>query len=130
MASLRILVADDSPLVRYGLRILVERHDGWTVCGEAADGLEALEEAVSLKPDVILLDISMPKLDGLSALPLLRDKVPESEIIILTLHECLDMARIAAKAGARAYVAKSLLSTDLLPAIEAVHRDTQSQIKN
>jgi two-component system response regulator NreC len=120
MTSLRILIADDRPLVRCGLRILLERHDGWAVCGEAADGLEALERATSLKPDVILLDISMPKLDGLSAVPLLRDKVPDSEILILTLHERLDMARIAAKAGARAYVAKSLLSTDLVPAIEAL----------
>ena len=120
MSSLRILIADDKPLVRSGLRILLERHDGWAVCGEAADGLEALEKATNLKPDVILLDISMPKLDGLSALPLLRDKAPDSEVLILTLHERLDMARAAANAGARAYVAKSRLSTDLVPSIEAV----------
>ena len=120
MSSLRILIADDKPLVRSGLRILLERHDGWAVCGEAADGLEALEKATNLKPDVILLDISMPKLDGLNALPLLRDKVPDSEVLILTLHERLDMARAAAHAGARAYVTKSLVSTDLVPAIEAV----------
>ena len=120
MSSLRILIADDKPLVRSGLRILLERHDGWAVCGEAADGLEALEKATNLKPDVILLDISMPKLDGLSALPLLRDKAPDAEVLILTLHERLDMARAAANAGARAYVAKSRLSTDLVPSIEAV----------
>jgi DNA-binding NarL/FixJ family response regulator len=120
MAPLRILIADDQPLVRHGLRILMERHVGWTVCGEAADGLEALEMAVTLKPDVILLDVSMPKLDGLNALPMLRDQAPDSEIIILTLHECIDMARVAADSGASAYVAKSLLSTDLVPAIEAI----------
>ena len=120
MGALRILIADDNPLVRCGLRIIIERQEGWTVCGEAADGLEALEKAASLKPNVILLDISMPKLNGLSALPLLRKKVPDSEVIILTLFESLDIARTAASAGARAYVAKSLLLTDLVPAIEAL----------
>jgi DNA-binding NarL/FixJ family response regulator len=122
MGPLRILIADDNPLVRCGLRMLIERQEGWTVCGEAADGLEALEKATSLKPDVILLDISMPKLDGLNALPLLREQVPDSEIIILTLLECVDLARIAAEAGARAYVTKSLLMTDLVPTIEALQR--------
>jgi two-component system, NarL family, response regulator NreC len=120
MASLRILVADDKPLVRYGLRILVERHDDWIVCGEASDGLEAVEKAANLKPDVVLLDISMPKLDGLSAVPLIRKKIPDSDIVMLTLHESLEMARIAAKAGARAYVTKSSLSTELIPTIEAL----------
>jgi two-component system response regulator NreC len=126
MASLRILIADDNPLVRYGLRILLERQQDWTVCGEAADGLDTLEKAMKLKPNVILLDISMPKLDGLKALPLLRDKVPDSDIIILTLFESLDMARIAASAGARAYVAKSLLVSDLVPAIEALQHSGTS----
>src|SRR5579862_3661684 len=116
MTSLRILIADDKPLVRVGLRMLVELHDGWIVCGEAADGLEAVEKATNLKPDVILLDISMPKLDGLSALPTIRKQIPDSDIVILTLHESLDMARIAADAGARAYVTKSRLSTELVPA--------------
>ena len=120
MTSLRILIADDKPLVRCGLRILVERHDGWIVCGEAADGLETVEQARNLKPDVILLDISMPKLDGLSAMPLIRATIPESDIVILTLHESLEMARIAASAGARAYITKSRLSTELVPAIEAL----------
>jgi DNA-binding NarL/FixJ family response regulator len=122
MGPLRILIADDNPLVRCGLRMLIERQEGWSVCGEAADGLEALEKATSLKPDVILLDISMPKLDGLNALPMLREKVPDSEIIVLTLLECVDLARIAAEAGARAYVTKSLLMTDLVPTIEALQR--------
>jgi two-component system, NarL family, nitrate/nitrite response regulator NarL len=75
--------------------------------------------AGELKPDVILLDISMPKLDGLAALPLIREKSPNSQIIILTLHESLDTARIASKAGAAAYICKSL-SNELLPTIEAL----------
>lgn len=120
MAKLRILVADDNPMVRIGLRILIERHDGWTVCGEAGDGLEALEKAVTLNPDVILLDVAMPKLDGLNALPLLRQKAPDSEVVILTLYECVDMARIAADSGARAYVTKSMLWSELIPTIESL----------
>ena len=118
--SLRILISDDEPLVRTGLRMLLERHQDWTICGEAGDGIEGVEQAVVLKPDILLLDISMPKLDGLSAVPLIREKIPDSDIVILTLHESLEMARIAAKAGARAYVTKSSLSTELIPTIEAL----------
>ena len=73
-----------------------------------------MEQATNLKLDVILLDISMPKLDGLSAMPLIRATIPESDIVILTLHESLEMARIAASAGARAYITKSRLSTELV----------------
>ena len=126
MGPLRILIADDNPLVRCGLRIIIERQAGWTVCGEAANGLDALDQATRLKPDVILLDISMPKLDGLNALPLLREQVPDSDIVILTLLECIDIARIAANAGARAYVTKSLLMTDLVPTIEALQHSGTS----
>ena len=121
MIPLRILIADDQPLVRCGLRLLIGQHDGWTVCGEAADGVEAIEKATELKPDVILLDISMPKLDGLSAVPVIREKVPNSQILIVTLHESVEMARIAANVGAQAYIAKSVLSTELVPTVEALH---------
>ncbi|HTX14774.1 MAG TPA: response regulator transcription factor [Candidatus Baltobacteraceae bacterium] len=117
--SLRILIADDNPLVRYGVRVYVEGHGGWAVCGEAGDGLETIEKAVSLKPDLVLLDISMPNLDGIDAASALKEKVPGLGIIILTLHESLDLARVASRAGAWGYVTKSLISTDLLPTIEA-----------
>jgi DNA-binding NarL/FixJ family response regulator len=117
--SLRILIADDNPLVRSGVRILVEGHHGWTVCGEAGDGIEAIEQSVSLKPDLVLLDISMPNLDGLDAAPMIREKVPGLGIIILTLHQSLNFARIASSTGVWGYVTKSLVSTDLLPTIEA-----------
>jgi two-component system, NarL family, response regulator NreC len=116
---LRILIADDNPLVRSGVRILVEGHRGWTVCGEAGDGNEAIEQAASLKPDLVLLDISMPHLDGLDAAPVLHEKAPRVGIIILTLHQSIDLARVAASVGAWGYITKSLISTDLLPTIEA-----------
>lgn len=123
MVSWRILIADDKPLVRAGLRMLLERHQGWTVCGEAADGIEAVEQAAALKPDVILLDISMPKLDGLTAMPLIREKVPHAAIVILTLYESLNVARTVAHEGAAAYVTKSLLSSDLVPILENVQAE-------
>lgn len=120
MEPLRILIADDNPLVRCGLRMLIEQHEGWSVCGEATDGLEAVRKATDLKPNVILLDISMPNLDGLSALPIIRQKAPQSEILILTVHHSVDLARVAADRGARAYIIKSLLTTELVPHIEAL----------
>lgn len=120
MGIFRILIADDKALVRSGLRILLERHGGWVICGEAADGMEALEKAVDLKPDVILLDISMPKLDGLAAMPLLREKMPHTAIVVLTMHQSLEMARIAANAGAIAFITKSLLVNELVPTLEGV----------
>ena len=120
MAPLRILIVDDNSLVRSGIRILLETHENWAVCGEAANGVEAIAQAVALKPDVILLDISMPELDGIKALPLMRRRVPEAAIIILTLHESLNLARIAAHWGIGGYVTKSVLATDLVPLIESL----------
>lgn len=121
MASLRILIADDNPLVRLAIRLLLESHHDWIICGEAANGFEAVEQAAALKPDVILLDITMPELDGLTAVPLIRKRAPETQIIILTLHESLDMARTAALMGATVYITKSLITDALVPAIESLH---------
>lgn len=119
MAPLQILIVDDKPHVRSGIRMLLQKHQDWTICGEASDGIEAIRQAEKLKPDVILLDISMPKMDGLTALPLIREKSPQSQIIVLTLHESLDTARVASSVGARAYITKSLIN-ELLPALEAL----------
>jgi len=117
---LRILIADDQSEVRSALKMLLERHEGWTVCGEAADGTQAVKRAVDLKPDIVLLDISMPKLNGLIAAHLIREKNPDSKIIFLTLHDTIGMARIASKTGAASYVTKSLAATHLVPQIEAL----------
>ena len=120
MSSCRILVADDQPDVRSALKMLLERHSGWTVCGEATDGTQAVKRTVDLKPDIVLLDISMPKLNGLMAARLIREKAPSSKIIFLTLHESLGMARLASKMGAASFVTKSLVTTHLVPQIEAL----------
>ena len=116
----RILIADDSKPFRAFLKTLLERHEGWSVCGVAKNGDEAVKKAIELKPDLILLDIEMPKIDGLNACRLIREKVPTSEILILTVYQSLDLARVAAESGAWGYVSKSSISRDLIPSIEAV----------
>jgi two-component system, NarL family, response regulator NreC len=116
----RILIADDNKPSRTLLKTLLERHEGWSVCGVAKNGDEAVQKAIELKPDIILLEIEMPKLDGLSACRLIRKKVPTSKILILTVCQSLEVARIAAESGAGGYVSKSFISRDLIPAIEAM----------
>ena len=116
----RILIADDNKPFRTFLKTLLEPHEGWSVCGVAKNGDEAVQKAIELKPDIILLDIEMPKLDGLSACRLIREKVPTSEILILTVYQSLELARIAAESGAWGYVSKNSISRDLIPAIEAM----------
>ncbi len=122
MAEVRILIADDSPTVGPALKLLLQYHADWTVCGEAEDGNEAVKKAAELKPDVILLDISMPAMDGLSAAEIIRRDSPDAEILIVTHFESLDLARYAAQTGVRAYIAKSRIGSDLEKAIEAASR--------
>jgi response regulator NasT len=116
----RILIADHKEFFRTGLKKLVEQHHDWSVCGEAKNGEEAVEKAIELKPDVILLDIQMPLLDGLSACRLILQKVPTAKILILTVYQSLDLARIAADAGAWSYISKNFVSSELIPAIEGM----------
>src|SRR5579864_3367365 len=118
--AIRILIVDDHPVVRHGLRNLLEVQAGWEVVDEAADGLEALEKADRLNPDVILLDVSMPKMNGLEACRLIRKAVPASEVLIVTQHDSPQMMREALDAGARGYVVKSNAGRDLIAAVEAV----------
>ena len=117
--QVRILIADDNPFVRTGLRLLLGQRPDWSVCGEASNGREAVKKAAELKPHVILLDIWMPTMDGLTAAEQIRRKVPESKILILTLCESLDMARYAAQTGVRAYISKANVTSDLEAAIDA-----------
>src|SRR5246127_5677319 len=118
--TVRILVVDDHPIVRQGLKTLLEGHSGWQVIGEASDGAEALEKARDLSPDVMVLDVTMPRMNGLEACPLLRRQSPELEILFVTQHDSPQMMREALEAGARGYVVKSNAARDLLEAVEAV----------
>jgi DNA-binding NarL/FixJ family response regulator len=118
--TVRILVVDDHPVVRQGLRTLLSSRPGWEIIDEAEDGIEALEKADRLQPDVVLLDVSMPRMDGLEACRRIRQVVPKSEILFVTQHDSPQMMREALGAGARGYVVKSNAARDLLAALDAV----------
>jgi DNA-binding NarL/FixJ family response regulator len=117
---LRILVADDHELVRRGIRGLLRARPGWTVVGEAMNGQEAVEKANRLKPDVVILDISMPDLDGLQATRRIREVVPTTKVVVLTMHDSDQMVRRVLHAGALGYVLKSDLATQLVKAVKYV----------
>ena len=120
MACVRILIADDHELVRQGLRALLASRPTWEVCGEATDGVEAIEKAAELQPDVVLLDISMPRLSGLQAAALIRRESPASQIVIVSQHDPAEMLPRALEAGARGYVSKSEVGSNLLSLIESM----------
>jgi DNA-binding NarL/FixJ family response regulator len=117
---LRILVADDHELIRRGIRGVLRARRGWTVVGEAMNGLEAVEKANRLKPDVAILDISMPDLGGLQATRQIRESVPTTQVVVLTMHESDQMVRRVLDAGALGYVLKSDLATHLVKAVKSV----------
>jgi DNA-binding NarL/FixJ family response regulator len=118
--KLRILLADDHEIVRRGLSSLLQKHEGWEICGEAADGREALELAKRLKPDVIILDIGMPNLNGLSTTRQMLQHDPNFKIIVLTITDSDQVIREALDAGARGFVLKSDAARDLVSAVEAL----------
>jgi DNA-binding NarL/FixJ family response regulator len=122
--TVRILVVDDHPVVRHGLKSLLGARNGWEVIGEASDGIEAVDKASDLTPDVVVLDVSMPRMNGLEACRLIRKSVPECEVLIVTQHDSAQMMREALDAGARGYVVKSNAARDLLAAVDAVSRHT------
>jgi DNA-binding NarL/FixJ family response regulator len=114
---MRLLVVDDHEVVRRGVRTLLLEKINCDVCGEAVDGQDAIEKARELKPDIVVMDVSMPRLNGLEATRLIRNTLPDVEVVILSQHEAPEMARQALKAGARGYVVKSSISKDLISAI-------------
>ena len=116
----RVLLADDHRLMRSGLRLVIERHPGLTVVGEADDGRQAVALAESLKPDVIVLDIGMPNLNGIEAARQIAAEHPEIAIVMLSMHSDEGYVLRALKAGARAYLLKDSAEEDLTKAIEAV----------
>jgi DNA-binding NarL/FixJ family response regulator len=117
---LRILVADDHHVVRTGLRTLLETKRGWQVCAEAANGREAVEKAGKLKPDVAVLDIGMPLLNGIEATRQIRKVSPQTEVLILTMHDSEVMIQGVLEAGARGYILKDDADRNLLAAVEAL----------
>lgn len=122
MSELRILVADDHEVVRQGVRALLETRPGWKVCDEAYDGRDAVEKAAKSLPDVVILDIGMPGLNGFEAARQIRKASPKSEVLILTMHESEQIVREVLASGARGYVLKSDAGRDLVTAVDALSR--------
>jgi DNA-binding NarL/FixJ family response regulator len=120
MESLKLLVADDHEIVRNGVRWLLEAQPGWQVMAEASNGREAVEQAKRLKPDVAVLDIGMPSLNGLEAARQMLKNDPHVKIVILTMHDSDNLVREVLKVGARGYVSKTDAIRDLVTAINAV----------
>jgi len=122
MTPLRILVADDHQVVRTGLRTLLESKAGWQVCAEAANGREAVEKAGELHPDVAVLDIGMPLLNGMEATRQIRKVSPGTEILILSMHDSEHMIQGVLDAGAHGYILKDDADRNLLAAVESLRR--------
>ena len=117
---IRIMLADDHDVVRRGLRELLEEHEGWEVCGEAANGRQAIEMVKQLRPHVAVVDLGMPELNGLEATRHIRKEVPETEILVFTMHESEQLVWDVLEAGARGFVMKSDAARYLTSAVEAL----------
>jgi DNA-binding NarL/FixJ family response regulator len=122
MKTLRILVADDHDLMRRGIKKLIQTHSGWEVCGEAQTGREAVSMTKELQPDIAILDIGMPDLNGLDAAKKIRKLSPDTEILILSLHFSDQLVNEIVEADVRGYITKSDSDRDLIAAIEAISR--------
>lgn len=118
----RVLLADDHAVVRSGLRTLLESQPGLEVCGEATTGVEALEFVKKGKPDLVLLDLTMPEMNGLEAARLIREQSPETEVLVLSMHFSEEIARDVLRSGARGYVLKSDANLELVSAVHSVRQ--------
>jgi len=117
---IEILIADDHEVVRQGIHALLEGREGWHICAEASTGREAVAQAKEFRPDVVVLDVGMPELNGLEAARQIRAGVPDARILILTVHEIENLAQDFVEAGARGYILKSDAGRLLIDAIETL----------
>jgi DNA-binding NarL/FixJ family response regulator len=120
MKTLRILIADDHDLLRRGVRVLLQSHPGWEVCAEASTGRDAVSKVEQLRPDIAILDISMPDLNGLEAARRIRKASPNTEVLILSVHYTDQLIREILEAGIRGYIVKSDSDRDLIIAVETL----------
>ena len=118
--DVQILLADDHEIVRHGLRRLLETQPGWKICAEAGSGREAVEKARQLKPDIVILDHSMPELTGAEAARQILKALPQTEIVILTMHDSEQLLREVLEAGVHGYVLKSDAMCDMVAAVHAL----------
>jgi DNA-binding NarL/FixJ family response regulator len=119
---LRILVVDDHAVVRRGVRSLLESHEGWEVCGEATTGRDAVEQSRRLRPDVVVMDLSLPELNGLDATRQILKDAPNTEVLVLTMHHSEELAREVLQAGARGYVLKADADESLITAVDSLRQ--------
>jgi DNA-binding NarL/FixJ family response regulator len=117
---IRILIADDHDVVRKGIRALLEGHEGWTICGEAVTGREAVREATLSLPDLVVLDVAMPEMNGLEAARQIHRAVPTAKILVLTVHEMEQLAYEFVEAGARGYLLKADTGRMLVDAVNTL----------
>lgn len=122
MKPIRILIVDDHTLFRSGIKLALQRHEGFEVVGEAGDGLEGIKRAKQLKPDVVLLDLHMPGTGGLEALRVLAEDVPETQVIMLTVSEDAEDLLETLRAGARGYLLKNIDTEFFIESIQRVAR--------
>jgi DNA-binding NarL/FixJ family response regulator len=120
MKTVRILIADDHDLMRRGVRTLLEPHPGWEICGEATTGREAVAKAEQLKPNIVILDISMPDLNGVDAAKRIKKASPDTEVLIFSAHYSDQLIREILDAGVRGYIVKSDSDRDLVIAVESL----------
>src|SRR5271167_3731062 len=120
MKTVRILIADDHDLMRRGVRTLLEPHPGWEICGEATTGREAVAKAEELKPNIVILDISMPDLNGVDAAKRIKKASPDTEVLIFSAHYSDQLIRDILEAGVRGYIVKSDSDRDLVIAVETL----------
>src|SRR5437867_3505455 len=122
MNSLRIVVVDDHAVVRRGVRALLESQPGWEVSAEATTGREAVEVAKRLQPDIVIMDLTLPELNGLDATRQILSESPRTEVLVLTMHQSEELARSVLQAGARGYILKSDADESLIAAVDSLRQ--------
>jgi DNA-binding NarL/FixJ family response regulator len=122
MSSLRIVVVDDHAVVRRGVRALLESQPGWEISAEATTGRQAVEVAKRLQPDVVVMDLSLPELNGLDATRQILKESPRTEVLVLTMHHSEELARNVLQAGARGYILKSDADESLIAAVDTLRQ--------
>jgi len=130
MASLRILIADDHDMMLAGVRGVIERHPGWEVCGVATTGREAVEQTLALEPDIVVMDMTMPELNGLDAAIQIQRHLPQTEILILSAHETDELIRDVFAAGIKSFIFKSQAPEFLVQAIQSLSQHKPFFISN
>jgi DNA-binding NarL/FixJ family response regulator len=123
MKTARVLIVDDHEIFRRGLRALLEPSSEWEICGEAVDGVNAVEQCKAIQPDIVVLDVSMPRLNGLEAARMIRKENLASQIVIITQHDSPQIRTAALEAGAQAFITKSSVGSELVTALRNLIRN-------